>query len=274
MNQISRVNNWILKVRGSNSFVFPRKMAANMIQPLLVVDNIVSSNQNLLIEPINISQNFFPKDNYTGSLIFYLTVCVEEMQEAELGFLQNMQSNFHLILIVNCGKHKSHKFDDFLVETRKNLGRDLAAYRDVFRKYRELNLTYDFLFMNSSCFWSAEKLTDYIVKCQTLGKICFMTESNQGALHYQTFYIYFPKKLVSEIYRLNPFEIIRNWHFKRSIVKYGEYGLAKILRENNLPTFSFFNLKSAFDSKSNPSLIFSKELVAKGAPFVKKNAIF
>ena len=178
---------------------------------------------------------------------------------------------------------------------RKNLGFDLASYRDAVSILPEQPS--ELLFMNDSIIWDSIKLDEFIDKIR-LNKngIYFPIKSRQPYDHFQTYFIYIKgKENLPNLYHW--FQTLRNWRDKNAAVLFGELKTWKyfsssanaILSEKDC--FELFDsgiinsteyeskLKivkmraSKIDIRLNPSHYYWKEMIMLGFPGIKRDLV-
>jgi hypothetical protein len=171
------------------------------------------------------------------------------------------------------------------VITRKNRGRDFGAFRDALllqgidERYSSL------LLVNNSMLWDCEKLKN-ILETDLTGMesdIIGLTDSFQRSYHLQSYFLFFhgdkwENFLSAEIFNW------KNWHFKRSIVHFGERALSKRAVTSGLKIGAVFSysklLESAFqlnyldhliqsEVNLNPTQHFWELLIANSFPGIK-----
>jgi hypothetical protein len=195
-------------------------------------------------------------------------------------FLRTLQSypNVEIIVVINTST-KFLKIDkrEFPTLLRPNRGRDLAAFRDVLQLTKNVGLNSTVILLNSSCFWSAEKLMNVLSQQINRSAINFMTDSYQGTYHIQSYFLTIPFNyldMTRDFFNNN----IRNWKFKRTAVIMGEKKLHKYLSELSIPINALYpatllekrtGLKK---SNTNYSKDCAYELLKMGAPFLKKSS--
>jgi hypothetical protein len=195
-------------------------------------------------------------------------------------FLRTLQSypNVEIIVVINTST-KFLKIDkrEFQTLLRPNRGRDLAAFRDVLQLTKNVGLNSTVILLNSSCFWSAEKLMNVLSQQINRSAINFMTDSYQGTYHMQSYFLTIPFNyldMTRDFFRNN----IRNWKFKRSAVIMGEKKLHKYLSELSIPINALYpatllEKRTGLEkSNTNYSKDCAYELLKMGAPFLKKSS--
>jgi hypothetical protein len=121
---------------------------------------------------------------------------------------------------------------------RKNKGFDLGAFRDVIRYSTQIE---ELLFINSSMEWDLLKLDKIIKKIEvskTNNTVTFLTDSNQGSYHGQSYFIHFIASY-EEFNKFREFLVksIKNWTIKRFAVTFGEKEISKYFLQNKIIKF-------------------------------------
>jgi hypothetical protein len=155
---------------------------------------------------------------------------VSEREKQTLLALQNI--GFQICLVVNVNKdgptigysvEKNRQFFDVLC-IRKNSGRDLGAYRDIFvflknQKKLHGNQIY---FMNNSVIWFPEMIQSYFEELVGLeADVVAASVSNQYVEHIQT-YLFGAGTESGVLAIQNWLFSVKNWRLKRTIVARGE----------------------------------------------------
>jgi hypothetical protein len=118
---------------------------------------------------------------------------------------------------------------------RRNIGLDLAAYRDTVEDMKEqidfksLDAVY---FMNNSCIWDSSRMAEqYRRMISTKFDVCASVISNQFVPHIQT-YLFGANTAegIAEICRW--LSKVKNWRYKKSVVLFGELGTNQIIKSS------------------------------------------
>ena len=202
-----------------------------MLDSCLYFDHLLSKRDSLI--EINYPARFIPS-SHDRLIVFARFSNSDELLSNEWDLLNLLsKKNSHIIVVSNSPINSGDiaRLTDVPhlgVIIRRNIGRDFGAYKDVLKSGILLDRYDSLLFINNSMHWDCQKL-DLILdskidrhNCDILG----LTDSFQRSYHLQSYFIYFngPKwhKFLED-----ESNIWKNWHFKRSIVEYGERGLSK-----------------------------------------------
>ena len=274
------ISQFLLKYRSrstSSLLKFPFRQIYNLLG---YIDHL-TSNGHPLFKSVPSFEEVQRTVSVSSNLNFiYVANCLEILSSHEIIFLEKMsKSQANVFIIVNCSNHQDHQIGTLnSIWTRENRGRDLAAIRDFMFVNFELIHGADLCIINSSCFWSESRLADTVVDIQddSYAGITFGTESKQNRFHYQTFFIFVPKGLLSHFRKST--EFFRNWRTKRAAVIFGEYLLGERLQSQGIECRAYFSkdlehlLNDPKDAKRNNSLVHASHLLELGAPFLKKGA--
>ena len=172
-----------------------------------------------------------------------------------------------------------------VVITRKNRGRDFGAFRDGLLT-REISDTYlSLLLINNSMLWDIAKLEKILDSDLTSvdNDMTGLTDSNQRSHHLQSYFLYFHGEKW-QTFLTNEISHWKNWHFKRSIVHFGERGLSRRAVISGLQIGAIFPYSKLLESavhldylsqliesgvNLNPTQHFWELLIAKSFPGVK-----
>lgn len=250
-----------------------------LLTPFTYLDHITSNRESLIWNSENFSENyvFEPIKTLTPVLV-YVCPCLDSLDRYDRAFIRKMSARHELILLSNCSKHAVHSAgDQNPVFTRKNRGRDLAAYRDVAKILGSRGLERDVLFLNSSCYWDPNLLAKFIGCEISSDSISFMTSSSQSKFHFQTYFIYVPVHLF-EAFTNGILNNFRNWRLKRTAVHFGELKSKEFLlyygmKSNEIFKSEMINSSHVPSKYFNPSILGATSLIKLGAPFLKKTAL-
>ncbi len=115
-----------------------------------------------------------------------------------------------------------------------NRGRDLGAYRDLADYMRDYSGA--LIFLNSSIFWNMSDIHQIVKKCEDLTEndadVVGLTDSYQtGVRHLQSYFFFFSPASVRLGAHQKAFLHVKNWKFKRAIVRYGEIPILTRLQQ-------------------------------------------
>jgi hypothetical protein len=260
----------------SNAMKIPFKFVYDLYA---LVDHLLAQNSQLIRNESN-KESDYQIDKGPSPSILFVAHCVYDLAPNELDFLVQLESSGARSFIVsNCDTHLAHSLPETgRVWTRQNRGRDLAAIRDFFRANFKLIENANLCIINSSCYWSHRRLENLLKETAwaDVEGVLFGTESKQGTVHFQTFFMLVSKKHLYSFARGT--EHFKNWRTKRAAVIFGEYNFGKNLKKEGLTTEAIYSddpspLSTGFDfGRVNPSIVHAGKLLKSGAPFLKKGA--
>jgi hypothetical protein len=236
--------------------------------PTIVIDNFLSHRRSQIV-------NFTSNTDFSSTkpILFYVHYSKNDIlldHEIEsLGKIRNL--GIQICLIVNSDNPKSFLisklFSKYLNAAeicviRKNTGYDLGAYRDGYKIYKEKNSeTSDIcFFMNNSVIWLPDKIQDYFKEFLDANcDIVAGSTSNQYLPHIQTFLFGSLSKIGIENLEFWLVKI-KNWHFKRSIITFGElktnaffHNKIKVQSFPTLSQLTALGLQKIQESEDSPS---------------------
>jgi hypothetical protein len=251
---------------------------------------LLSGKRNLLYSPFSIAKRdkiailaTYPKEDKFLNIIDVAKVLVKH--------------DFSVVIIDN-SEHRVDFSDKNLHMyhfKRKNLGFDLASYRDAVSILPEQPS--ELLFMNDSMIWDTIRLDEFIDRVRSnKNGIYFPIKSSQPYDHFQTYFIYI--KGTENLSRLfNWFHTLRNWRDKNAAVLFGELKTWNFFSRSANAIFSEKDCVELFDSRNinscdyenslriakmraseidirlNPSHYYWKEMVMLGFPGIKRDLI-
>jgi hypothetical protein len=123
---------------------------------------------------------------------------------------------------------------------RRNRGRDLGAYREVF-EFLKGAVIEEILLVNDSCYWNEDGLIETVNHARKLDcDVASITISNQRTRHLQTYFLMIKPSATLAVMQF--FELrIKDWKLKRSIVTFGELKLTKWLENRGLRCCALFS---------------------------------
>lgn len=154
---------------------------------------------------------------------------------------------FDRVLIINNGnKILNFNSNRVISVNKKNLGRDLSSY-SLGVEMIDLHSTSEILFLNDSVYYQSKFKLRRILKSLSSKseEVTALTVSNQGQLHFQTFFFYFPKARTVDAKVLLD---LRSARTKRALVKFGEINLSRRLIKKGIavkPVFCNLELAEA-----------------------------
>jgi hypothetical protein len=192
----------------------------------------------------------------TNNLAVFVTHSARRLDQSDLDVLQELKdSKYFVCLVIN--SESSVKVDtDYEVDhliVRNNIGFDLAAFRDalVFHQGDWDNV----LLINDSIFWPSGNFSIALQQMQSLADpstIVGLTDSNQRTYHLQSFcFLASGEASIANLTKV--FQDMRNWHFKRSAVAFGELRITSRLKSEGSKISALFpyqNLVLEWDSQN------------------------
>jgi hypothetical protein len=237
--------------------------------PCIFIDNLFSLRRSQIVA----AKTFNPLSP-DKPILFYVHYSKNDtILENEKLIFENIHSlGIQICLILNSDHHKtkllaevSQEFSNAvaMLVVRKNKGYDLGAYRDAFNMYSKLDTTNSnkLFFMNNSLIWFPELIANYFKDMmESESDIVAGSISNQHIQHIQTFL--FGAVTRTGIENLNQyFRKIKNWHFKKSIITFGELKtnifFQEALKVSSLPglkQLTALGLQKIHDSGMNPEI--------------------
>jgi hypothetical protein len=162
--------------------------------------------------------------------------------------------------------------------SRKNNGRDLGAIRDIFF-YLDTDVVEELFIFNSSLAYlsNIEKFLQSIRQEKT-DQVTVGVQSYQKLMHFQSFFYYASGKGIKSLKDL--FTVVRDVRYKRSLINFGEILISRRLIKSSVQLNVLYPYENVLKRKlpwqhrlgisQNPSLHCAEELIALGAPFVKR----
>jgi len=284
-----------------------------LVAPINFLDNLLSHRRSQVL-------SFTSNENFSSTkpILFYVHYSKNDnLQEYEVKSIEKIRNlGIQICLIVNSedapaflnseviSRYRSGV--DMLV-VRKNTGYDLAAFRDAYNLYKEQNseTSTTCFFMNNSLIWFPEKIPEYFKAIlESKSDIFAGSVSHQYHPHIQTFLFGTRTRMGIENLESWLFKI-KNWHFKRSIITFGELktnnffqkgisiqahpglhsltvlGLQKIHAAKTYPEDSWPTLKRLTDNRRlsfsgipiNPSHDYWLEMLELGFPGIKLDLV-
>jgi hypothetical protein len=140
------------------------------------------------------------------------------------------QAQGFTVVIANNGVvHLREDVKNIIWLRRRNLGRDFAAWKDLINGSNLAKVS-ELVLINDSCFWTENSLSNFIsyARESSLG-ICCATISSQKKVHMQSYIMYLKGDSIHDLASF--FKSVKNWRFKRTIIKKGELALSEYLIE-------------------------------------------
>jgi len=213
-----------------NVKLFKKALIACAFIPAIFIDNLFSIRRSQIIE----AKTFHPLSP-DKPVLFYVHYSKNDaiLENEQFIFEKIYSLGIQICLILNSDSYKTkspskigQEFNNTIsmLIVRRNKGYDLGAYRDAFNTYSKIDTTNSnkIFFMNNSLIWFPELMSSYFKDLlESKSDIVAGSISNQHIPHIQTFL--FGAVTKTGINSLNQyFQTIKNWHFKRTIVRFGE----------------------------------------------------
>jgi hypothetical protein len=185
----------------------------------LKLDHGISGNKN------QIFNSFGPLRSKSKRLAIFATYGGREMDRSDLEVLRVLKERKYFVCLVTNSDSKnifeaSENVDHQII--RKNVGFDLAAYRDAINLH---GTDWESVFLiNDSIYWPVGNFSVAISQLENLvddSTIVGLTDSYQRSYHLQSFC--FLASGMNSINRLSgAINKVHNWRYKRSAVAFGE----------------------------------------------------
>ena len=242
----------------------------------VLLDQSMSNSSNLMSETKTLNFVALKK-----TVVIYAAGCVDQLLSVDEVFLHEISKLQTVIVVSNCDFHKKHEFPGAAgVFTRANIGRDLAAHRDLISQNKESLAGKSLILLNSSCIWFAEELNSILIQIEheNFEGVTFMTNSHQRLYHFQSYFMYIPSTLSAQLIENGFFSNFKNWHFKRTIVELGEQRIPVYLEFLGVKAAVLFPVETLFPKVTslefvNPTIHGAGVLFGRKAPFIKKSAL-
>jgi len=211
-------------------FLFPRAIRSFVGRS---IDTILP-----ILEMIQTSDNQLSETGFkTGSTKVAVLATYKENRDEIEKYQKMFESCGYFLVVIENGASitaSDLQNDKAKILARRNKGFDFGAYRDamaVIGQPRSLIL------INTSMIWNFKLLSKLVKNLDSPianNRVTYLTESLQGGRHGQSFFIHLNLDTDS-ISRLKDFfmQETKNWHFKRSAVKFGEKALFNFFRSNS-----------------------------------------
>jgi len=216
-----------------NWYRFLRRIGGKILYLFCFLDQISSSQTNLL-------RKFTPekKIDYAKKICLFIAYEIQN----DLGYLNEMfkeiESLGFKIVIINNTNYQDIKVNvlNRKIYSRGNLGLDLAAARDGFRTISDL--PEELLVLNDSVFYFPGGIKKILGTAERIDSdVVGLTESFQKIRHFQSYFFYSKSKVGIDALVLE-YENMKNWRFKRSAVRWGEFNFLHNIKESKI-NYSF-----------------------------------
>lgn len=171
--------------------------------------------------------------------------------------LADMLAKGYHVYIVDTGHlNFSTQNSKVVIMKRRNKGRDFGSFRDALNLLNLENID-ELILMNDSCFWNKDSMGNYLDNLpKEFSDLRCITLSFQRAPHPQSYFLHISGPLIDTIRDFFKNEV-RDWRFKRNIVKRGEIQLGRHLYKSGFKVVDFFGGRnSLYDSKKQKYLNF------------------
>jgi hypothetical protein len=200
-----------------------RYAVGTLLEGLCFMDHLSAGNSDLLDQG---DKSFFVQGKKIFIYATYKGLVGDVWERKLLDELENL--GFESIIVANgCASNT-------LLNGRKNLGYDLAAVRDITRRF--VGEPLELLIMNSSVAWDMS-MKNLIVQCRNHAlsdpaQVIGMTESLQRRPLAQSYFFFAQEGGVRVL--INAYAKMRNWRTKRASVTFGEMKLSESIRDEGI----------------------------------------
>jgi hypothetical protein len=216
-----------------------KRYVAAVLNTLLLLDHLSSSKTNLILDPIPAISN----RRVAILAIYYSERCndlaryIEELEELDFAVVP--------VLNISEANFVHQKLAPFVFYRRKNLGFDLAIFRDALDSIA-FSRSIEIILINDSMNYKPGSLKNLveISRRSPQNTLTSMLESFQRKRHLQTFFMYgsFDQSGFNSL--CLAFSQIRNWRYKRSVVVFGEKRLHQLIEKTTLKCNGIWNTDS------------------------------
>lgn len=231
-----------------------------------VSDWILSFFVDLNPAQMHFSAETLLKPNLREKVLVFVSYNSEgQFQGSRSVFFNYFISAGWTVLCVENGDTKinEYNYQNFHFIKRNNKGRDLGAYRDLADFLSDYSGV--LLFLNSSIFWEMSEIEHIVYNCVELADngadVIGFTDSYQtGVRHLQSYFFFFSAGSVLRGAHQKAFSHVKNWRFKRAIVRYGEIPILNKLEKSgfNISVIQpYESLKKQFVADSSIRNIYS-----------------
>lgn len=232
----------------------------------LVLDWILSFFVDLNPTQMHFSAETLLKQSLREKVLVFVSYnSQDQVQESRSVFFDYFISSGWTVLCVENGEMQISEFQNhnFHFIKRNNKGRDLGAYRDVANYLSDYSGV--LLFLNSSIFWEMSEIEHIVHDCEELvdkgADVIGITDSYQtGVRHLQSYFFFFSAESIVRGAPQKALSHVKNWRFKRAIVRYGEIPVLNKLQNAgfNISVIQpYESLKKQFVADSNIRKIYS-----------------
>lgn len=192
-----------------------KKIAADVLDVFLLFIEYPRSSDSMMIEAPRVMND---------SNIAILAAFNETHEELSRIVSALSDAGYRVLIIRNVDNLGSQDEigKEYKIANRQNKGFDIGAYRDAFKFIKSPT---NLIFLNTSLYWEAERLGKIAsnLRNNNVNTVTYLTESLQGGKHGQSFFLHL-KLDSTKMHSFQRFMTLKtkNWHHKRSAVKYGE----------------------------------------------------
>ena len=167
-----------------------------------------------------------------------------------------LAKGFHVCIVDTGQLNFSTQNSKVVIMKRSNKGRDFGSFRDALNLLNSEDID-ELILMNDSCFWNKDSMGRYLDNLPIeFSDLRCITLSFQQAPHPQSYFLHISAPLIGTIRDFFKNEV-RDWRFKRNIVKRGEIQLGRHLNKSGFKVVDFFGgSNSLYDSKKQKYLNF------------------
>lgn len=262
-----------------------RKIGGKILLILSFFDHLISTRKSKVV---NSPANVHLDGQKIAIYVTYPSLLQDNCENRLLKSLENL--GYKTLVVANIESSTLLEVEGIVSEgvwlVRRNYGYDLAAVRDALTFTS--GVPTHFLVVNSSIAWGPGT-QEFLMELernleQYPDKIIALTQSMQRKEHAQSFFFLSGTKTFQLL--ADSYSQMRNWHFKRSAVNFGEISMSqRLLRETPNSIFYKFSYNGLVhslvstdnnyhDGKHgyvNPSHDLWAVILRLGGPFVKRN---
>jgi hypothetical protein len=256
-----------------------RRFIGRILDISTIIDHKLASDESLLLNP-------FSFDVDQGLLTASETIIIFGCWEGDLrksadirGLISELSLHWPVISVMNVDNHiyDDSKNTNFITFQRRNLGRDLAAFRDVIRVTESKLSKKNIVWMNSSAVWDGNRLISLITNLENskTKKVVSMTDSWLGGYHLQSFFLFIGNEVSEGFLKVVSSNFLRNWRNKRTVVHRGERELTQKILSAGISVEAIYSTRLLFPNQYkwiNSYTHGSNELYAQDPPFRKSNS--
>ncbi len=146
---------------------------------------------------------------------------------------------FHVCIVDTGELNFATQNSKVVIMKRNNKGRDFGSFRDALNHFDLENID-ELILMNDSCFWNKDSMGKYLDNLPIeLSDLRCITLSFQRVPHPQSYFLHISAPLIGTTRDFFKNEV-RDWRFKRNIVKRGEIQLGQHLNKSGFKVVDFF----------------------------------